>query len=96
MFAVVVTFQIKPDRFDAFMPLMLENARSSLRDEEGCHQFDVCTDPDHPGEVFLYELYTDAAAFEVHKTMPHFRAFDSATADMIAGKIVHTYGEVRR
>lgn len=94
MFAVVVKFQIKPDQLEAFMPMMLANAHASLRDEEGCHQFDVCTDSARAGEVFLYELYTDAEAFEVHKTMPHFLIFDEESAPMITEKIVHTYGVV--
>ena len=91
MFAVAVTFRIKPDRLDDFLPLMLENARASLADEPGCHQFDVCQSPGDPAEIFLYELYDDAAAFETHKTMPHFQRFDQAIADMVAEKTVRTY-----
>lgn len=76
------------------MPLMLENARSSLRHEPGCHQFDVCTDPSRPEEVFLYELYSDATAFDVHQTMPHFSNFNAAASDMIAEKTAQTYESV--
>ena len=61
MYAVCVTFQIAEGAMADFLPLMLENAAASLKGEPGCHQFDVCRDGD---EVFLYELYTDAAAFE--------------------------------
>ena len=94
MYAVVVKFEVKPDHIEAFMPMMLANARASLHDEEGCHQFDVCTCADRPGEVFLYELYSDAAAFDVHKTMPHFVSFDRATAPMISEKTVTLYEKV--
>ncbi|MGI9401689.1 MAG: putative quinol monooxygenase [Rhizobiaceae bacterium] len=94
MFAVVVRFKIKDGTMDRFMPLMLANAQASLREEEGCHQFDVCTDGSRPGEVFLYELYSDEAAFEVHKSMPHFMQFDIASADLIASKQVVTYRQV--
>ncbi len=94
MFAVVVKFEIKLEHLDAFIPMMLENARASVRDEVGCHQFDVCSDPDRPGEVFLYELYDDEAAFKTHMTMPHFLKFDAGSAEMIASKTVHTYAEV--
>ncbi|MEL6701373.1 MAG: antibiotic biosynthesis monooxygenase, partial [Pseudomonadota bacterium] len=64
MYAVTVTFQIKPGQMAAFMPLMQANARTSLAAEPECHQFDIATDPARPDEVFLYELYTDAAAFD--------------------------------
>lgn len=96
MFAVVVTFQIKPEAAAAFLPLMLGNAKTSLADEPGCHQFDVATDPARPEEVFLYELYDDAAAFDAHLASAHFHAFDAATAEMIAQKSVRTYTQVRQ
>lgn len=94
MFAVVVTFTLKSGTAQEFMPLMYENAATSLRDEPGCHQFDVATNPEQPNEVFLYELYTDASAFESHKATPHFLGFDAATADMIVAKNVSTYAKV--
>lgn len=94
-YAVVVTFQIKPGAMPDFMPLMLANARTSLADEPGCHQFDVATDEGRPDEVFLYEIYTDRAAFDAHLASTHFRAFDVAVADMIASKLVRTYDVVQ-
>ena len=94
MYAVVVSFTLKPGAAKTFMPLMYENAQASLRDEPGCHQFDVATNVDTPDEVFLYELYTDASAFESHLTTPHFISFDAAAADFIATKTVSTYNKV--
>ena len=94
MFAVTVNFQIKDGLFDSFMALMLENAQTSLRDEPQCRQFDVCTDPDKPGEVFLYELYDDAEAFQEHLRSAHFLAFDAQVTTMIADKTVATYQKV--
>lgn len=95
MFAVTVTFQIVPGQGAAFLPLMTANAQASLADEPGCHRFDICTEPARPDEVFLYELYTDAAAFEAHLATPHFKEFDAATAAMIAAKEIKTFGAVR-
>ncbi len=94
MFAVTVTFTIPLEKMHDFLPLMLANAQSSLQDEPGCHQFDVCTDPDQPGQVFLYELYTDEAAFETHQTMPHYGAFGEAAGSMIEDKVVKTFSQV--
>lgn len=94
MFAVCVTFKIAPGQLEAFMPLMLANARASLDNEPDCHRFDVLTDPDRLDEVGLYELYTDAAAFDVHLASAHFKAFDAAVSAMIASKSVHTYRQV--
>ena len=94
MFAVIVTFTLKPGAMQAFMPLITENAATSLRVEPGCHQFDVATDPARPDDVFLYELYTDASAFEAHLATEHFIAFDAAVAEHIAAKDVKTYSRV--
>jgi len=94
MFAVVVTFEIKEDDIAAFMPLILENARVSQIDEEGCLQFDVCVDPENPKEVFLYEVYTDRAAFDAHMQTAHFADFADKADKMIADKTVKLYSEV--
>ena len=94
MFAVVVRLKIKPDHLARFMPLMRQNAATSLRDEPGCHQFDIATDSARPGDVFLYELYTDAAAFDAHLASDHFKSFDAATAESVMEKSVKTYAEV--
>lgn len=93
MFAVTVTLHIHPEQVDAFMPLMVQNARTSLSAEAGCGQFDICRDGN---VVFLYELYDDRAAFDAHLATAHFKAFDSATADMIATKDIKLFDEVIR
>lgn len=94
MFAVVVTFSIKSGCLAQFMPLMLQNAETSLRTEPGCHQFDVATDPARADEVFLYEIYENKAAFEAHLASPQFKKFHAASAPMIAGKSAKTYQQV--
>ncbi len=94
MYAVVVTFQIKSGEMDGFMPLMIENAKASLANEPDCHRFDVCTDSARSDEVFLYELYTNRAAFEAHMASAHFQSFDEKASKMIASKTVHTYDRV--
>ncbi len=88
MFAVCVTFELAEGQMDRFWPLMKANAAASLRLEDDCHQFDVCREGD---VVFLYELYTDRAAFDRHLQEAHFRSFDSAVQGMIDRKDVSTY-----
>jgi (4S)-4-hydroxy-5-phosphonooxypentane-2,3-dione isomerase len=88
MYVVVVQFEIVPTAWEAFLPLMLDNARRSLADEPGCRLFDVCTEPECPHLIFLYEIYDDRAAFEAHLRTPHFRLFDEASRPMVAAKRV--------
>ena len=94
MFAVCVTFDIHPERFEAFLPLMKQQAKNSLDLEDGCHQFDVLSDPGRPHSVFLYELYRDPEAFQLHLKSQHFELFDKSVGPMVATKQVVTYSVV--
>jgi len=96
MFAVCVTFEIAAGDMAAFIPLVQRNAQISLANEPGCQRFDVLTEPSRPQEVFLYELYDDAAAFQFHLETAHFRTFDQAVETMIAAKTIRTYTEVTK
>ncbi|MFY0679229.1 MAG: antibiotic biosynthesis monooxygenase [Thalassovita sp.] len=93
MYVVTVTFKIHPGQMDQFLPLMVENARTSRKDEAGCQLFDVCRDGD---EVFLYEVYDDRAAFDLHLESAHFKAFSAKVDTLVAGKELRLYQEVIR
>ncbi|MDJ0638373.1 MAG: putative quinol monooxygenase [Paracoccaceae bacterium] len=86
MYVVTVRFQVKSGCEERFLTEMQRNAATSLSDEPGCHRFDVAIGEDGPGEVFLYELYTDRAAFDAHLSSAHFKSFDAQAADWVAGK----------
>lgn len=85
MYAVTVTFTLNEGRLEEFLPHMLANARASLQ-EPACRQFDVCTDPDQPNTVFLYEVYDDLAGFHAHMETPHFKIVGTKVDGMIADK----------
>jgi quinol monooxygenase YgiN len=91
MFVVTVEFVAKAEHRDQFRAAMLVNARASREREPGCRQFDVVADPSDPAQIFLYELYDDRAAFEVHCASEHFRAFDEKTRPWVARKTVRIY-----
>ncbi|GLQ36026.1 antibiotic biosynthesis monooxygenase [Amylibacter marinus] len=93
MYAVIVTFTIKPQYQGAFLPLVIENARQS-RGEAACQQFDVCANSDTPETVFLYEIYDDKAGFETHLETAHFLEFNRIATDMIEEKQISTYTQV--
>lgn len=69
-YAVAVTFRAKPEFRAQFRAAMIENATESRTKEPGCRQFDVCENAE--GEIFLYEIYDDEAAFQAHRESPHF------------------------
>lgn len=94
MYCVTVVFSLAKGGEAAFLPLVRDNAARSLSDEPGCLRFDVCYDAKTPSKVFLYELYTDRAAFDAHLSMAHFTEFDAATKPLVLDKQVVTYTEV--
>jgi len=91
MYVLTVDFTIRHGRMADFLPLMLDNARTSREREPGCRQFDVCRDREQPQTIFLYEVYDDAGAFRAHLDSPHFQTFDAAVRDMIAAKQVRVH-----
>ena len=95
-FVVTVAFGIHPDYFAEFLREVVVNARNSREREPGCKVFDVCEDPAHAGQVFLYEVYQDAAAFEQHKREAHYLAFDRKVAPWVQHKAVKIYSLVDR
>ncbi|MEO9460769.1 MAG: putative quinol monooxygenase [Lentilitoribacter sp.] len=94
MYVVCVTFNIKNEYIDQFMPLMLNNANTSFEREPECQQFDVCVDENIKSIVFLYEIYNDKAAFQDHLASPHFKEFDAAVGDMISDKKVQIFTRI--
>ena len=91
MFVVAVTLIAKPDKAEAFRARVRRQAAESLDREPGCHRFDVCADPQTPGRIFLYELYSDEAAFKAHLDTRHFKSFDSDVVSLIEDKTVTTW-----
>ena len=90
MYVVTVLFEIVPGHAAAFRDAIFQNAAASLRDEAGCHRFDVCFSEDGR-RCFLYELYTDHAAFEEHIETTHFKEFNRFTEGMTASKKLETF-----
>jgi quinol monooxygenase YgiN len=91
MFVVCVEFEIALPNLDEFLLAIRNNARLSLRDEEGCRQFDICQDQQNPASIFLYEIYDDAAAFELHKAAPHYNEFNEAIDGMVLKKAARLF-----
>jgi autoinducer 2-degrading protein len=90
-FVITVDFTLKPGAMAAFRKLIDRNARDSCVGEPGCRRFDVLV-PTEPGDrVFLYEIYDDRAAFDVHLKSPHFDVFNRESEALVISKTVAQY-----
>jgi (4S)-4-hydroxy-5-phosphonooxypentane-2,3-dione isomerase len=93
MFSLLVQLEVRPDARDEFLAAITTNADASVRDEPGCHRFDVSAVEGDENRFVLYELYDDAEAFEAHKRAPHFAAWREV-ADRVLASQVNTRGSL--
>jgi quinol monooxygenase YgiN len=93
MYVLSVTIDIKPGYKEKFIAEMLEDARGSVRNEPDCVRFDVIQDEKEPNRIFLYEVYTDRAAFAYHMITPHFLKWKETTQDWFAAPPVVGIGQ---
>jgi len=91
MYVVTVTFTLHDNCADVFMPLMKAQAENSVRLEDGCHYFDVVHQADDPNTVFLYEVYTDRFAFDVHLKTNHYNDFNHKVQSLVKDKNVRCF-----
>jgi quinol monooxygenase YgiN len=82
---LAVNIRIKPENVDAFMPMVLANARAA-RNEPGCRQFEVLVDPADRTKIMLFEIYDDEKAFEVHQQTPHFKDYLARAVPLLASR----------
>ncbi|OWT56859.1 putative quinol monooxygenase [Candidimonas nitroreducens] len=90
MFIIAATFTIYEACADEFRRAILENAATSMRDEEGCLTFDVCEAAADP-VFFLYEKYASEDAFKLHLASAHFLSFNRASQPWVREKKVERY-----
>lgn len=91
MFVVTVLIEVHAPFTDAFRQAVVQQAHNSLDLETDCHRFDVSSRDDEPEIVFLYEIYSDEAAFQGHLASQHYRDFSATVEDWVAVKEVNTF-----
>lgn len=84
--AIFVELQAKPESFEAFRAAMLRHAAISLKQDQGCRQFDIFVPKDVPNTLMLYEVYEDEASFQGHAKSQHTADHGAATKDMVASR----------
>jgi quinol monooxygenase YgiN len=91
MYVIAVEFTINKEFVSQFRDRIVQQANDSLTNESECHQFDVCFDSSDQTKCFLYEKYTDEAAFEVHRNTDYFTSFAAAVEPWVASKDLKTW-----
>ena len=65
-FVLIGTIDIAPGKREQVLPAVIAHSKRCLRDEPGTLQFDVLVPADQPDKLMVYEVYSDAGAFEAH------------------------------
>jgi quinol monooxygenase YgiN len=86
-FANVVTIEVAPGRRDQVVTSLLAH-KARLKAESGTLQFEVLLPKDDDTKVLTFEMYRDAAAFEVHLNGPSL----AQLKEEIAGIVVKLHG----
>ena len=86
MYVIAVEFTIKEEFVSQFRKRIQKQAKDSLTHESECHQFDVCFDLSDQTKCFLYEKYTDEAAFTFHRSTDYFADFATQIEPWVASK----------
>ena len=81
---MIAILDARPGLEEAFRERIVELVRA-VRREPGCIAFTAYEARDTPGRFYLYEVYTDAAAFATHLQTEHVHTFISAIPDLSTG-----------
>ena len=81
-FANVVTIEVAPGRRDQVVALLAAH-KARLKSEPGTLQFEMLLPNDDDTKVLSFEMYRDAAAFEVHLKGPSLAQLLKETAGMV-------------
>ncbi|WP_104083193.1 putative quinol monooxygenase [Cryobacterium sp. Y11] len=83
-FVVYAQIQVRETQREKFLTHILKLAERSLADETGCLQYDVI-ELDRATDLFgVYEVYRDAASYDVHGASVHFHAWKVVAEVVIA------------
>jgi (4S)-4-hydroxy-5-phosphonooxypentane-2,3-dione isomerase len=85
LFINAVDLDIVPAQFDAFMAAAKANGAATPQDPGG-HEFNIVVSQKDPHHVMFFEVYDGAAALDAHRATDHFKTYQAATKDMVAGR----------
>jgi len=87
MFVITVKFTTYEKDTEKFKTRIL-NKLKILLNRLGCLVFDVCHDPKNINVVFLYEIYTNKDAFDIHLNSEHYLSFNEEVTPWVSEKLV--------
>ena len=66
------------------------------REEDGCIDYNLHQDNDHPAVFIFYENWASAACLEKHMHSDHFKTYIKAVNGLIEEKVVHKMTRIEK
>ncbi|MCP3064164.1 cupin domain-containing protein [Myxococcus sp. K38C18041901] len=82
----IAELDIDPARLAAYLAIVRPEMTESVRTEPGVIALQAVAEKDNPAKLTFVELYADEAAYELHRSTPHFQHYLKATSDMIVSR----------
>lgn len=84
LYVNAVDIDVVPGEIDHYLAALKENGAAAVKEEPGCHTFNITVSQTDPNHVFIFEVYDNAAALEAHRATDHFKKYAATTKDMVA------------
>jgi quinol monooxygenase YgiN len=75
--------EIDPAQRESYKVALQEEIETSIRVEPGVLKLYAVSVKDHPTQIRLFEMYANAAAYEIHLQSPHFKKYKRVTLGMV-------------
>ena len=84
MIGIIAELKAKAGESAALLAVMAEAAALVTEHEPGCLFYEVCRSRTDPDIFKLFEIYTDQAALDAHRTMPYFATIGAKLGSLLA------------
>ncbi len=78
MVTVLARFEMQKGKEMQAVEAVTKMAEAVKAEEPGCMIYAVSRGQVNPQEIYVYEAYADAAAFDAHRKTPHMRELQAA------------------
>lgn len=78
-----------PAHLDSFASVGAQNLTTSIDTEPGTLSMSATHLPDDPSVNYVFEVYADQAAYEVHAASPQFKAYVDMAAGVLTDRAVY-------
>ena len=80
--------EIDPNQLDAYLELLEEEIRTSIKTEPGVLSLYAMADKEQPNKISIVEIYANQEAYSAHITSPHFLKYKNGTSEMVTSLIL--------